>query len=94
MAISGSSGPDGALDYLLEVPVTRKIVSEEGYQFLQGATVRVALRGTVKSPVFDRAKTLAAVRDLLRQAASKIRQEKEKKPSAAGEDQPDQGQEG
>jgi hypothetical protein len=94
MAISGSSGPDGALDYLLEVPVTRKIVSEEGYQFLQGATVRVALRGTVKSPVFDRAKTLAAVRDLLRQAASKIRQEEEKKPSAAGEDQPDQGQEG
>lgn len=93
MVISGSTGPDGTLDYLLEVPMTRKLGSEEGYQFLQGATVRVALRGTVKSPVFDRARTLTAVRDILEQAASKIRQEKEKKPSAAGEDQPDQERE-
>ncbi|MHB8809345.1 MAG: hypothetical protein ACYC9M_04955 [Desulfobulbaceae bacterium] len=94
LAISGSVGLDGTLDYLLEVPVTRKLVSEEGYRFLQGATIGVAVRGTVESPVFDRDKTHAAVKELLQQAASKLRQEKEKKPSGGGEDKPIQGRKG
>jgi hypothetical protein len=89
MVISGSTGLDGTLDYLLEVPVTGKLASGEEYRFLQGATVRVALRGTVKAPVFDRAKTLAAVKDLLQQAASKLRQEKEQTPSASEPATPD-----
>lgn len=86
MSLSGSVGLDGTLDYLLEVPVTSKLAGDEGYRFLQGATIGVAVRGTVKSPVFDRGKNSAAVKDLLRQAASKLRQEKEKKPSGAGGD--------
>lgn len=94
MAISGSVGLDGTLDYLLEVPVTRKLVSEEGYRFLQGATIGVAVRGTVEAPSFDRDKTLAAVKDLLQQAAGKLRQEKEKKPAATEEDKAIQGQKG
>jgi hypothetical protein len=94
LTISGSVGLDGTLDYLLEVPLTRKLVSEEGYRFLQGATIGVAVRGTVESPVFDRDKTLAAVKDLLQQAASKLRQEKEMKPSGGGEDKAIQGQKG
>jgi len=88
MAISGSVGLDGTLDYLLEVPVTSKLAGEERIRFLQGTTIRVAVGGTVKSPVFDREKTLAAVNDLLRQAASKLQEEKEKKQSGARIDKP------
>ena len=84
MAVSGSTGLDGTLDYLLELPVTRKLVSEEGYRLLQGATVRVPLRGTLRAPVFDRARTTAAVRDLRRQAASSLQAEKTKQRAAAG----------
>lgn len=94
MTISGSVGLDGALDYLLEVPVTSGLAGEESYRFLQGATIRVAVRGTVNSPVFDRAKTKTAVKELLQQAASKLRQEKDTKPSAAGGDEPVPGQKG
>jgi hypothetical protein len=85
LAISGSVGLDGTLDYLLEVPVTGRLAGEESYRFLQGATIGVAVRGTVKAPDFDREKTKTAVKELLRQAASKLRQEKDRKPSAAGE---------
>lgn len=88
LTISGSVGLDGTLDYLLEVPVTTGLAGEENYRFLQGATIRVAVRGTVNSPDFDRDKTKTAVKELLQQAASKLRQEKDKKPSAAGGGEP------
>jgi hypothetical protein len=88
LTISGSVGLDGTLDYLLEVPVTSGLAGEESYRFLQGATIRVAVRGTVNSPDYDRDKTKTAVKELLQQAASKLRQEKDKKPSAAGGGEP------
>ena len=91
MAVSGSTGLDGTLDYLLEVPVTRKLVSEEGYRFLQGFTVGVPLRGTVRAPVFDRVKTTAAVRDLLQQAVASLQEEKKKQRSAAETGNKNQG---
>ena len=82
MSVSGAMGLDGTLNYLLEVPLTGKLVNEEGLRLLRGVTVRVPVRGTKSAPVFDRDKTLAVIRDLLQQAASKLKQEKERKPSS------------
>jgi hypothetical protein len=72
MTLSGSVGLDKTLDYVLEVPITDKLVSREVHQFLEGAAVRVPIGGTVENPSFDRKTLTAAIRDLVREAAARV----------------------
>jgi len=71
MVISGSVGLDRTLDYLVEIPVTAKLVGKEAYRILEGTTVRVPITGTTDKPAFDKKMVAAAVKDLVRQAAEK-----------------------
>jgi hypothetical protein len=72
MVVSGSVGMDKSLDYLLQVPVTKKLVGKEGYRLLEGTTVNIPLRGTTDKPVFDKKLVSAAIKDLMEQVASKV----------------------
>ncbi len=76
MVLSGSVGMDKSLDYLLQVPVTEKLVGREGYRVLEGTTVRVPIRGTSGRPSFDKKIVAAAVEDLAKQAAVKAIEKK------------------
>jgi len=71
MTLGGSVGFDGSLDYLLEVPVTKKLVGREGYRILQGTTLKVPIRGDRDQAVFDSDALTKAISDLLGQAAGK-----------------------
>ena len=71
MTLGGSLGFDGSLDYLLEIPVTKKLVGREGYRILQGTTLKVPIRGDSDQTVFDSDALTKAISDLLGQAAGK-----------------------
>ena len=79
MTISGSVGMDQSLDYLLEVPVTEKLVGREGFRVLGGTTIKVPLRGTLNEPDLNTKLVSEAIADLARQAAGKaVKKEVEK----------------
>lgn len=61
MALGGSTGMDGSLDYQLQVPAVRKPVSEGMPQTLEQTSVSVPVRGTVSKPVVDRAMIPGAI---------------------------------
>ena len=63
---------DGSLDYKVEVPVTKKLVSDEGYRVLEGTTVKVTVKGTIKDPYFDKGEVTTNIQNLMKQAAEKI----------------------
>lgn len=69
MILGGSVGFDGSLDYLLEVPVTKKLVGKEGYRVLKGTTLKVPIRGSSEQAIFDPDALSLAISDLLGQAA-------------------------
>lgn len=72
MVLSGSVGMDKTLDYLLQVPITRKLVSEGVYQALGETTVSVPITGTVSNPSFDSKMVTEAIRDVAKKAAVKV----------------------
>jgi hypothetical protein len=69
MVISGSAGLDGSLDYVVEVPVTRRLLGKKGYEMLKGTTLKVPVRGSREKPVYSRKALMRASSDLLKQAA-------------------------
>lgn len=71
MTLSGTVGFNGSIDYLLEVPVTRKLVGAEGFRILEGTTLMVPIKGDHDRAFFDREALTGAVSDLLQQAARK-----------------------
>jgi hypothetical protein len=71
MTISGSVGMDQTLDYLLEIPVTEKLIGREGARVLEGTTIKVPIRGTLKKPNFNKDLITEALSDLAGQAAKK-----------------------
>ena len=75
MTLGGSVGFDGSLDYLLELPVTRKLVGREGYRVLEGTTLKVPIRGSSEQAIFDPDALSQAISDLLGQAAGKAIEE-------------------
>jgi len=70
MTLSGTAGYDGTLDYLLRVPVTRKLVGKEGYRVLEGAVIDVPIKGGVDQPLFSRKSLEDAVGSVIKQAAA------------------------
>ncbi|HHD64664.1 MAG TPA: hypothetical protein ENK96_09960 [Desulfobulbaceae bacterium] len=79
MTISGSVGMDQTLDYLLEIPVTEKLIGREGARVLEGTTIKVPIRGTLKKPNFNRDLITEAFSDLAGQAAKKAAEKAIKK---------------
>ena len=71
MTISGSVGLDKSLDYLLEIPVTEKLIGREGARVLEGTTIEVPIRGTLGKPLFDRSIITDMLASLASQAAKK-----------------------
>ncbi len=69
MIISGSAGIDGSLNYIVEVPVTKRLLGKKGYQLLKGSTLKVPIKGTKDNPVYSREALMQASSDLLKQAA-------------------------
>ena len=71
MTISGSVGLDKTLDYLLEIPVTEKLIGREGARVLEGTVIAVPIRGTLGEPLFDRSIITDMLANLAGQAAKK-----------------------
>ncbi len=69
MIISGSAGMDGSLNYIVEVPVTKRLLGKKGYELLKGSTLKVPIKGTKDKPVYSRKALMQASSDLLKQAA-------------------------
>lgn len=79
MTISGSVGMDQTLDYLLEIPITEKLIGREGARVLEGTTIKVPIRGTLKKPDFNRNMITDTLSDLAGQAAKKAIKDQVKK---------------
>jgi len=79
MTISGSVGMDQTIDYLLEIPVTEKLIGREGARVLEGTTIKVPIRGTIKKPNFNKDLITGALADLAGQAAKKAAEKAIKK---------------
>ncbi|HHL34572.1 MAG TPA: hypothetical protein ENJ30_09445 [Desulfobulbaceae bacterium] len=79
MTISGSVGLDQTIDYLLEIPVTEKLIGREGARVLEGTTIKVPIRGTLKKPDFNRNMITDTLSDLAGQAAKKAIKDEVKK---------------
>jgi len=72
MVVSGSVGLDRSLDYTVQVPLTRKLISEGVYGALAETTVTVPIRGTVSEPSFDSAMVTEAIGDAVKKAAVRM----------------------
>ena len=79
ISLSGSAGLDSSLDYVLEIPVTKKLVGTEGFRLLEGTTIKVPIRGDSDNAVFDADILSGTIKDLLGQAAKKAVKKEVKK---------------
>ncbi len=71
LKMHGSIGFDQTLDFIARLPVTKKMVGKDAYQFLQGTTIKVPIRGTTSQPRIDEAAFQEATGDLMQQALRK-----------------------
>lgn len=69
MVLTGSIGFDKSIDYLLQVPVTKKLVGTEGYRVLQNTVINIPITGTVNTPNYDSKALARSLSDLMQQAA-------------------------
>ena len=71
LKLSGSIGFDQSLDYLAQIPVTRKMVSGDLYKYLEGTYISVPIGGTVSNPSISKNLVQTAIKDLAIQAGTK-----------------------
>jgi len=71
LKMHGSIGFDNTLDFIARIPVTQKLVGKDAYQFLQGTTIKVPIRGTTSKPRLDETAYQQAAGDLMQQALRK-----------------------
>jgi translocation and assembly module TamB len=71
LKMHGSIGFDNTLDFIARIPVTQKLVGKDAYQFLQGTTIKVPIRGTTSKPRIDETAYQQAAGDLMQQALRK-----------------------
>ncbi|BHH83628.1 translocation/assembly module TamB domain-containing protein [Desulforhopalus sp. 52FAK] len=67
----GSVGFDQSLDYVVKIPVTRKMVSSKIYKYLEGTYITVPISGTVSKPAISKSFVQKALGDLALQAGTK-----------------------
>ena len=71
LKMGGSIGFDKTLDFIARIPVTQKMVGKDAYQFLQGTTIKVPIRGTASNPRIDQTAFQQATGDLMQQSLRK-----------------------
>ena len=71
LKMHGSIGFDSTLDFIARIPVTKKMVGKDAYQFLQGTTIKVPIRGSASNPRIDETAFQQATDDLIQQALRK-----------------------
>jgi len=71
LKMHGSVGFDNTLDFIARIPVTEKMVGKDAYQFLQGTTIKVPIRGTASKPRLDETAFQQATGDLMQQSLRK-----------------------
>ena len=67
----GSIGFDNTLDFIVQIPVTDKMVGKDAYPFLQGTTIKVPVSGTTAKPRVDETALQQATGDMMQQALRK-----------------------
>lgn len=71
LLLSGAIGFDQSLDYVAQIPVTKKMVSGDVYKYLKGTFISVPIGGTVSKPVINKNVVQVALKDLILQAGKK-----------------------
>jgi len=71
LLLSGSIGFDKSLDYVVQVPVTKKMVSGDVYKYLKGTVISVPIGGSVSKPTINKNVVQVALKDLIFQAGKK-----------------------
>jgi hypothetical protein len=69
--LRGSVGFDKSLDYTAKLPITPKLVGDKAYQYLEGVTIDVPIRGNSKNPDIDESSMQKATAGLAEQALQK-----------------------
>ena len=69
--LRGSVGFDKSLDYIAKLPITPKLVGDKAYQYLEGVTIDVPIRGNSKNPDIDESSMQKASSSLAEQALQK-----------------------
>jgi hypothetical protein len=69
--LRGSVGFDKSLDYTAKLPITPKLVGNKAYQYLEGVTIDVPIRGNSKNPDIDESSMQKASASLAEQALQK-----------------------
>jgi hypothetical protein len=64
-------GFDKSLDYIAKLPITPKLVGDKAYQYLEGVTIDVPIRGNSKNPDIDESSMQKASSSLAEQALQK-----------------------
>lgn len=71
LKMHGSIGFDKTLDLIARIPITKNMVGGDAYQFLEGTTIKVPIRGTSSKPQVDQTAFQEATGDLMQQALRK-----------------------
>ena len=69
--IRGSAGFDKSLDYIARLPITPKLVGDKAYQYLEGVTIDIPIRGDSSNPDIDESSVQKASAGLAEQALQK-----------------------
>ena len=69
--LSGSVGFDKSLDYTAKLPITPKLVGNKAYQYLEGVTIDVPIRGNSNNPDIDESSMQKASESMAEQALKK-----------------------
>jgi len=71
MTLAGSVGLDGTVAYTASIPVTRKMVSKDVYEYVKDATLKVGIEGPVSSPTISRKAMDEMLSDLVMKAGGR-----------------------
>jgi hypothetical protein len=69
--LRGSAGFDKSLDYTARVPITPRMVGDKAYQYLEGVSIDIPIRGNSQNPDFDESSMQKASASLAQQALKK-----------------------
>ena len=70
LILHGSVGLDQTVDYVAEVPVTKKMVGSEIYPYVENTSIKLHIGGTVSSPDLGADAFARALQDLIKDAGA------------------------
>ena len=70
LILHGSIGLDKTVDYVAEIPVTKKMVGSELYPYVEHTSIKLHIGGTISSPDLGADAFVRALQDLIRDAGA------------------------